>query len=911
MREPRWRRYLRFWRANARGDVDEELAFHVDERVAELTAAGMSRVDAEREARARLGDVAHLRDDLVASTRRRARRRDRIEWLHAALQDARIAVRGFRREPMLVAGVLVALAIGIGANAAIFSMIDRLLLRPPEYVVDPERVVRFYFARPTWGGEPSSISNYPLYQDVAATPEMESAAAYFTTRVSVGEGSDAWEGSVTIVTSTFFPMLGVRPELGRAFTAEEERTGFTEPGVVLSDEVWRARYGADPGILGRRILIGGSRYPVVGIAPPRFTGVELRRVDAWLPMSATEHGLFISDWATNDGSYFLTTIGRLRSGARVDVAARDASTLFRRAIVGAAARDANQAFRTREAGVNPDSGAAVVLAPIVDAHGDGIKRTREAQVSLWLGAVSLAMLLIAGANVATLLLLRGMRRRREVAVRRALGMSAGRLLGQLAVESLVLAATAGLATLAAMHWIGAALYRVLMPEVLWRGWTGDGRILLVVVGAVVVLALATALIPALALARRELADELRTGGHGATWHRSRAQGGLLFVQAALSVALVVGAGLFVRSLQRARGVDYGFDLDRVLIARPEFPKDMADTARGSVLTDAIVEHVRRVPGVTSVALGEADPFGSMFAGALAIPGRDRFPEPPTGGPYDSYVTPDYFSTLGIAVLRGRAFGGGDVRGAPPVLAINKATADWYWRGADPVGTCVKMDDKSAGCMRIVAVVENTRHYGLNDETPRLMLYRPWAQLNGAPRQRTIFVRTSGDATSMELAVRRAAQSAAPDVPYVSVRSLGQLLDPQLQVWKLGASMLSAFGVLAIVLAAIGLYSVVAYGATQRTRELGIRVALGAQRSDVARVLARDGMRVVALGAVAGLGLGVLLGHEVGDLLFQTSDRDPMVIVVAALVLIVVAAAASAVPALRASRPDLNVVLRGD
>jgi predicted permease len=902
MREPAWRRYLRFWRPNVEADVDDEVRFHIAMRVEELVGRGMTRDEAVAAAHRQFGDVGRVRDGLVEIDRRALRRHGWAEWLSALRQDLRFATRGLRNEPLFAAAVVLTLGLGIGANAAMFGIVDRLLFRPPAHVRDADRVNFLYFERTQqpFGRTTSDVTNYPFLTELRrAVPSLERVAGYSGERVSVGEGADAWQAVGTIVTPDFFSLLGVQPALGRFFIPDEEQPSYDNPGVVLGYGAWRDRFGADSQVIGRTLPIGARRYPIVGVAPRGFTGAELRRVDLWLPIGATAN-FYIDDWQTNAGSYWLGLVARLRPGVSAERASVEASLVYRRWL-------ALDNKRLARAEIDPT--ARVMFASVVGVRGGDPERPAEAKVAAWLAALAIVVLVIACANVGNLLLLRAMRRRREVAIRRALGMSQVRFVGQLLVESLFLATLGGASALLATRWVGGPLRALLIPDVAWEGSTVDARVLGVTTAAILGVTLFIALVPALNVGKTDLTAELKSGGRGLSGRRSRTQSALLVVQTALSIALLAGAGLFLKSLQRVRSVDLGFDTHQVLVAQVRFPSETYKAEQISAFYDRALERVRHLPGVERAALGEADPFGSGFGGGLRIPGRDSLPEVSTGGPYFSAVTPEFFTTLGTRVLRGRAFTESDRAGSPPVVVINEALARLYWPGDNPVGRCVVVDDVP-GCTRVVGVVETATKYGIREE-PRLDFFIPLAQQTGRRRGHALFVRTLGPADRMVGAVRRALQELSPNLPYADVVSLQSRVDPKIRSWRLGATTMTAFALLALILAALGLYSVIAYGVTQRVQEMGIRVALGARDRDVIRLILGDGVRLAGIGILVGGVAAIVLGRLVADLLFDTAPYDPAVIGTSSAVLLSVAVIASFLPAWRASRVDPAIALRVD
>lgn len=895
MPEPMWRRYLRFWKTDVEADIDDEVRFHFAMRLEQFMAEGMTRDQALAAARRQFGDEAEVRKMLKSIDGKAVRTVERADWWDAFRQDLRMATRGLRREPQFAIAVILTLALGIGANAAMFGIIDRLLFRAPPLIVEPDRVVHLYFTRAYSGRtNTSNVGNYPLYLEVkrslAGVLEM---GAYSSADAPVGEGTDAWSARSTLVTSGYFPLLGVRPALGRFFVAAEDDPGVADPGIVISSEIWRSRFGGDSAVLGKRLLIRGHRYPIVGVAPLHLTGVELTRNDLWLPIGATARGFFVEDWKENAGSYWLRSIGRLKPGVSLRQADAQATTTYRRYLLSDWIPDSSGIAR-------------VMLGPISGARTGDNALTPDAKVAAWLSGISAIVLIVACANVANLLLLRGMRRRREIAVRRALGMTRLRLAGQLFAEGLLLAVLGGGAALAATYWIAQPLRTLLMPEVAWGGAALDPRLLALTAGAVLGTALFTGLIPALALARTDLSVELKSGGPGHSRKRSRTQVALLLTQTALSMMLLVGAGLFVKSLAKVRSLRLGFDAPSVLVVTVEFP-DTEAIADIATFYDRARDRVRQLPGIESASIAQSDPFGWSFGASLRIPGRDSLPEVATGGPYYSGVSAEHFATMGTRVVRGRGFTPADRKGAPPVIIINETMARLYWPGTDPVGGCVFTGDESA-CREIVGVVESSTRSSLQED-PTLQFYLPSEQVPFTVRRLALFVRTGRDPEEMIASVRRSLQEMSPFLPYARIWSLQSKVDNETRPWRLGATMLSALGALALVLAAVGLYSVIAYSVTQRRQEMGIRLALGAGAAQVMRLILVDGLRLAVIGLVLGLGLAAMLGRFIEDLLYQTPPTDPWVWGVAAAALGGAALVACLLPAWRAGRADPVATLK--
>lgn len=907
VREPRipgLRRLFRIplWADGIEREVDAEIRFHLERRIADLMASGATAADARRTAEREFGEIEAARTELAAVDRRALRRRRRAVWRDALYEDLTYAVRALRRAPAFTVAVVVTTALGVGANALMYRVADRLLLSAPGYIERPEAVARIYFERVSRSGRSSisELANFPLFtalrEDARSFADL---AAYSPAPVPIGDGEDAWQGDGMLVTANYFALLGVRPLRGRFFSPADDVPNAADLGVVLSAETWRGRFGGDPEIMGRTMAIGGRQLPVIGIAPPGMTALALSRVDVWVPIGAAALVGKSTDWPTNAGSLWLRMIARVRAGSDQALLGRVATTSFRRWLESHAPRTA--AARS--------AAGAVRLASAAGARGADMRWTAEARVSGWLAALAFVVLLVACANVACLALVHALRRRREFAVRRALGMGRARLLGQLLVESAVLSLLGATVAFVVTQWWSASLLALVAPRAEWSSGGVDRALAAAVGGATLLVLLATALAPALVVRASGLTAELRSAGHGTSMRQSRVQRLLIAAQIAFGVVLLTAAGLFLESVRRARAVDLGFDPRHVLLAQVKFPAYR--TASGAVRAyyEQALARVREIPGVVAAGLGEADPFGTSVGVSVRLPGRDGVPELPSGGPYASAITPDYFRALGTRVLRGRGFTAEDRLGAPPVVTVNETLAKLYWPGEEPIGQCIYVEDATS-CARVVGVVASARQNSIR-EAPRADFFTPLAQRSDGLVATTLFVRSEGEATRSIPVVRQVLQALRPDLPYASIVTLQSRVDVQLHAWRLGAVVMTAFGLLALVLAVVGLYAVVAYATAQRTQEIGVRLALGASRADVLRLVGWDALRIAAGGITGGACVAFGLGGFARDLLFQTDPHDPRLVIAAVVVLAVSAAAASFVPAWRASRTDPTVALRGE
>ncbi|MDQ3950278.1 MAG: ABC transporter permease, partial [Gemmatimonadota bacterium] len=769
------------------------------------------------------------------------------------------------------------------------------------HVVEPERVVRVYVTTRSAEGwdRTESAAGYVLYtalRDHARA--FERVAAYSERNAITGRGAEASELRVAQVTWDFFPLLGVRPALGRFFGPDEDRPPQGENVVVLDGGYWERAFGADSGVLGRALDISGSPYTIIGVAPKGFTGAELERRDAWVPTSARALQQPRPDWPTTWNAWWLEIIGRLKPGVTPQQAGADATAAHRRAYAGP-----------------PDytvARATLSVAPL--RYNKERKESTEVAISRWLAGVAAVVLLVACANAGNLTLARVLRRRREVAVHLALGISRGRLVRLLLAESVLLSLAGGAAGLV-LALVGGRLIRDMqLPNVSWTGSPVDARVLAVTALAAFATGVLVGLLPALQGSRPDLTAALKAGAREGAVHRSRLRTALTVTQAALSVVLLVGAGLFVRSLWNVRALRIGIEPDRVLVVGVRWSSDAGlpreeverMEVRRKALYERALERFRRLPGIEHASLTVGSPFGSSFIVGLAVPGRDSLPRLPGGGPWVSMVTSDYFRTVGTRVLRGRVFTPADGPTSERVTVVNETMARTLWPNGDAIGRCLLLNN--ALCSRVVGVVEDARRRQLLHEEPAMQYYIPFGQEGGISGT-TLLVRPVGDATKMIGTVRRELQQLEPAVGYVSVQTLQEIINPQVRPWQLGATMFTAFGALALLVAAIGLYSLIAYLVAQRTHELGVRVALGARAPDIARLVMGRGIAPAMVGLVLGVALALALGRFVEPLLFQTSPRDLGVFVVVTATLLAFAVLASLVPTWRATRVDPLTALR--
>ena len=888
---------LRYYLFRARYDreMEEEMRFHLDLRAADNRQNGMSDVDARDAAARRFGNRTSLEEHRRAAVG--------FPTLDTLGQDLRYVVRAIRHAPGFSAMVVLTLGLGIGANAAMFGIVDRLLLRGPAHVVDPDRVVRVYVTQQDGdlGESTGSVVGFVTYSHLRDNAkDFEDLAVYARTEATVGRGADAHRIMLGRVSWNFFPMLGVRPALGRFFGADEDHLPQGENVIVLDEGYWKRAFAGDRGVLGRAMTVGGVTYTIVGIVPQGFTGVELERRDAWVPISLTYWGPG-ANWATGWDINWLQIVGRLKPGVSLEDVGSRATIAHRRAFDG----PANHTMRT----------ATLSAAPL--RFNARAKEKTETRLSRWLVAVAAIMLLIACANVANLFLARATTRRREVAIRLALGIGRGRLIRLLVAESAVLGLIGGAAGLAVAYAGGRFVRAVLLPNVAWIDATVDLRVLGVTAVSAVVTGILVGLAPALQATRLELTSSLKSGIREGGAQRSRLRTALTITQAALSVVLLVGAGLFVRSLWNVYSLRLGLEPDRVMTVAFDWPTivDRSDDARQrerfrqADFYVAALARVRAMPGVERAAVVVGTPFQSSNSTALRVPGRDSIPTLPGGDPLIRAVSDDYFATAGTRVLRGRAFTAADVSTSARVAVVNETMARTLWPNRDPVDECLLID--TMPCAQVVGVVEDARRFSLREEAA-MQYYIPLGQERALGfGGRKLFVRPSGNGEGFPDRLRAELLRLDPGIGYVTVQSLQESLDPQIRPWRLGATMFGLFGVLALIVAAIGLYSVISYLVTQRAHELGVRIALGAQVGDIVGLVVRYGVGLAVAGVAIGTVIALNTARWIEPLLFETSPRNPWVFAGVMVVLLVVAVLASVIPAWRASRTDPIEALRAE
>lgn len=888
-----------FRRAAVEQELDEELRAHIDRETEKYVRQGMAFDDAVRRARLAFGGVERIKED--------ARDARGVAALDAISQDLHYAWRGLRAQPGFTAAIILALGLGIGVNTAMFGIVDRLLFRPPPFLANPDRVHRI-FTRYQWNGEMRTEGGlaFTRVAELSQAASFDNYAVLSDRRMAIGVGLEAREVPVAAVSASLFEFFDVQPVIGRFFTRQEDRTPSGALVAVLGYGFWQAHFGGRADAVGAPLHIGTSVYTIVGVAPQEFVGFSEQVVPAvFVPVTTVAYAR-AKDYFQNYNWSWLSMYARRKVGVRHEAAATELTEWFQRSWEAERALAGRESFPTASA-----AQASALVAPFQLARGPDAGP--ESKVAAWVMGVAAIVLLVACANVANLLLARAVRRRREIALRLALGVTRRRLLQQLLTESLLLATLGGAAGFALSLW-GARVFRTL-----YGGRTGDpgsavdGRTLLFVTLTTLVVALTTGLAPALSTIRGDVVRALRGGARDGSYRRSRARTALLLFQGALSLALLVGAGLFVRSLMNVRAMRMGYDVDPILYVEGNMRGVEVTRAEGAALGERMVSAASSIPGVESASLATSIPFyGNEGRGTPFVP-RGDMDRIRRQGPFILQAgSPRYFETIGTRILRGRGFTAADRAGSAPVVVVSDAMAKTLWPGEDALGRQLRIGDDTMPLLTVVGVTEDM-HGRRMTQKPENWYYLPVEQylttVGGPPNG--LFVRVAGRAEDYVTVVRRRLQAEMPGAAYVTAVPLRSLVAPTRRSWEFGATMFLAFGGLALVLAAIGLYSMIAYSVAQRAQEFGVRMALGASSGHVMRMIVGSSVSFAAAGIAVGSLIALWAGRWLEPMLFAQKARDPLVFSGAAAVLFLVAIAAALQPARRATRANPTEALRSD
>ena len=879
-----WIQRLRRSLSPAGGTFDEEARFHIDERTAEYIRRGLSPEDARRAAERRFGNVTVARE--------RTGDADTFRWIDDLRRDLGYGLRMLWRSPGFALLAILCLTLGIGANAAVFSWIEGILLRPFPLVVEQERL---YAVTGTERGTTSNTDmSWPDWLDLQRNSSLIDAfiAEKITgTTLSVGDRAERAPGSM--VSANYFDAIGVHPMLGRGFLPDEDTGRNAHPVTVISYQVWQDRFRADPAIVGRTQMLNGLPHTIVGVAPEGFHGTFVGYAfQFWVPASMQPQfsaGVYKLE---DRGARWIEGFVRLKRGVTIEQAQTELSAIMARLEADYPDTNRGRGIRLFPLWRTPFNNAGAMVPTL--------------GVAL---AVVLAVLLIACANVGNLLLVRAFARQQEMTIRLAIGAGRARLVRQMLTEALLLSAIAAAGGFAIAQWLRDAMAWLTPPrggivlrlpgELDWRVFLVSGA---VCAGATVLFAL----VPALVTSRIDLAGALRVhagslgGSRRAAWLRS----GLVVLQIALSVVLLVGAGLFLKTFQAIRTADPGFRTAGVLTTSVDAFTAGYDPRRARVFQDELIDRVRAISGVQSADFSTLTPF-SYASGASAPIAVDGFVPPRDQQPTADYNTvgPDYFATLGIPIVSGRAFTSADDQDAAPVAIVDQTMASQFWRGADPVGSRVRVRDQ---WRLVVGVARSIKSRNLM-EVPRPYFYIPLRQ-NPAPVV-GLHIRTPLAPAVIGPALVREIHALDANIAPGEVIQMREQVERTTASQRIAVTMLMVFGGLALVLATVGLYGVMAATVAQSTRQLALRMALGADASHVRRIVFSRGLAMTALGAAIGVAFALQTTRLMGYLLYQVSPRDPSTFVAAVAVVTLAALAACLAPARRATRTDPIQALR--
>jgi len=859
-------------------DLDQDIRDHIERETQDNIERGMSPEEAHRQAMRAFGNVALAKED--------TRRVWVWRWLEEAGQDLRYAARTLGRSRAFAAAAVATLALAIGSNTAMFSVFNTVLFRPMPYQ-SPEQLALLWSEDPTRNLREGRSNLWSVEQWRTQTKSFTDMAVFDSIGRTLTTAEGAEQLAVVATSPNLLSVLGVEPALGRMFsTAEAEQR---ERLVVIGHRFWQSRFGGSKDAIGATLMLDGQPFQIVGVLPPNFRVLGFgARFDVWEPVplskaSANRHG--------PQGSPFWNVMGRLRPGVTVEQAQAEMSAI---------ARGLNDQLPAAE------RNRGITVVPLMlQMVGP------ESRLALWmLGGAVVCVLLIAAANVASLSLARSVARTREMAVRAALGASVGRIVRQLLTESILLGVISGVfGTLLA--WTALRFIRGFGPIVPRLTEVSlDGRVLAWALGISVLAGVLVGLAPAMMTMRRDLRPTGEESGRsvsGGTGVR-RIRRALVVAEFALAITLLVGAGLLVRSWWHVKGIDPGFEPERVLGIEMSSPPAFNAPAQRADLYNRVIEEIRAVRGVESAGI-----IGDLFIGQ----GREQVLTTETNNGVTSdrarytkdEVSPDFFKTFGTPLLRGRFFSAADVIGAPPVALINEAMARRFWPGDDPVGRKFKIGPQDADrpWYTVVGVVADIRRQGL-ERVPSPQIFEPLAQ--GPPRGVDIFIRTAADdpltmAKVLQAAVHRAEKRAA----VFGIARLDVQLEGDLRERRFQTILLTGFSIVAMVMAAIGIYGLIQYSIATRTQEIGLRMAIGAQPGDIFRMIIGEGLTLSLIGVALGLGGAWWLGRTMSSLLFGVTPTDPWTFIAVSLLLTAVATIASYFPARRAMKVDPIVALR--
>ena len=867
-------------------ELAEELESHLQMHIEDNLRAGMSPAEARRQALIKLGGLEQAKENY--------RDRRGLPMIETLIQDVRYGLRQLRRNPGFTAVAVLTLALGIGTNATIFTFVSALLLKPPSAIEKPSRLFAIWNQLPH--GEPRYVQqNYPDYVYYREHNTVFAGLLAFSSDPqnvswSTSGQSQLIEGQ--LVSGNFFSVLGVRPLLGRWFLPEEDQTSGRDPVVVLSHSFWQQRLGSDPAVVGKLLTLNGHGFRVVGVTPGNFKGIEtILEPDLWAPIMMQHEIHPGDDLLSRRTSYWIYAVGRLKPGVASSQALAELNVLAR---------------QLAQAHPEGNKGWGAAVTPLTGVYDPDFRRFIGPLMMLLMTLVGL-ILLIACANAANLLLAQASNRSREMAIRAAIGASRGRLIRQVLTEAILLSFAAGCVGVLLANWTAPLLMNLKPPTLSFIAIEApvDWRVL----GFTFLVSLLTGVIfglgPALRSSKVNVASRLRD--ESTTTAKSRLRNVLVVGEVALCMLLLIGAGLCLRSLQNAESIDPGFEISHRLAVSLDLRPLGYSESRGRSLYSQMLDRINTLPGVRSASLASYLPLGFTNLGVgIVIDGHEpRQGQPvPTAGL--AAVGPRYFQTMGIPLLQGREFNSQDGETAPSVIVINQEMARRYWPGRNPIGQRISFAGGNNPSFEIVGVVKTGKYRGLREPAQPFM-YRPLSQFYST--RATLVVQSAGDPKALLAPVQRAIHEIDSSVPVTDAETLEQYMSVPLFTAHLTGILLSALGLLALSLATAGLYAVVAYSVAQRTHEIGVRMALGAERREVMRLVVGQGFRLTLVGVGIGIVVALALTRFLSSILYGVKPTDPLTFAAVSLILTAAALAASYLPARRATKVDPMTALR--
>jgi predicted permease len=875
-----WRRALYYVKRDQfDSDLEEEMRLHLELKVEEKFASGMDADEARRDAQQEFGNQTLLREV--------SREMWAFRSVETLVQDVRLGLRALAKNFSFTFVVVLTLALGIGANTAIFSLINAVLLKPLNFR-DPDRLVMLWEDASKIGFPRNNLSPADYADWKARTHAFEDLAAVTDGGFNLTGEGDPLRVQYQRVTANFFPLLGVKPLLGRAFLPEED-TPDGNHVVILSHSLWENRYGGDRGVLGQDILLSGEKYTCIGVMPPGFRFIE-PYIGLWVPAG------FSSQELAQRHTHYLTVFGRLNPGVTQAQAEKEVQAV-------------GQAIATEDPS----------LIEMIGARLFSFRNefTGDVRGPLFVLLIAVGfVLLIACANIASLLLSRAVNRGREIALRTALGATRWRIVRQLLTESALLAILGGLAGLVMARLSFAFLGQLVPPSIATESNLAlDPSVLGFALGLSLLTGLICGLVPALQASRVDLNESLKQGGRGTLSSGSRRlQGAMVVVEIALALVLLAGAGLMIQTVAHLRGQYAGMRPQNLLTLRTALSWDSSAYKysaypRRAAFYDQVLERVKSLPGVVSAGYSTSVPL-EWKGGTNGLTIEGRLPVP--GISYDAnhrQVSRQYLQTLGVALREGRYFDQSDNKQSTPAVIINEAMAREYWPNERALGKRFKVQDDD-GWRTIVGIVADVRQMGL-DAPVKPEMYFPYQQFTEQPwfAPRDLVIRSSAEPMSLVPAVRREIQAVDPDQPVSNIRTMEEILGEEAGPRRIGMDLLAAFAGLALLLASIGVYGVLAYSISRRTNEIGIRLALGARKANILGMVVGYGMKLALAGIAIGLMASFALTRLMKSLLFGVSATDPLTFAVITIVLAAVTLLACYIPARRAMKTDPMTALR--